>query len=303
MEQFDLTGYDLVLSTSHCVALGAITPAGVPHLSYVHTPMRYVWVFYKEYFAGNPAVDLLMRPFAHYLRMWDFGAAQRVDALAANSENVRRRIQKFYRRDATVIYPPIEMERIRAAARAAEEGGEPAAEEPGEAFLMVTALTPYKRVEVALGAFRRTGKPLVIVGTGPSLPRLRTLAPQNVRFVGRVKDSELFRLYRTSIALVQTSEEDFGMAPLEAQASGRPSIAYRVGGASEAIQDGVTGVLFDEQSVDSLEDALRDFEPERFPPERCRENAARFDVPRFRAQFLRWVESSASALPHAAPGR
>jgi len=294
VEQFDLCGYDLVISSSHAVALGALTTAETPHLAYLHTPMRYVWRFYEEYFGRKKAgllVNTLMRPVTHYLRLWDFQAAQRPDALAANSENVRRRIRKHYRRESTVIHPPIDVDRYRPAAAGAARPAEPSY------YLMVTALVPYKRVDVAVEAFRRTGTELRVVGTGPERARLAQSAPANVRFLGRVPEEELIRLYAGCAAFVQTSEEDFGMAPLEAQASGRPVIAYGAGGAAETVVDGETGVLFGEQSADGLEEALRSFEPERFDGALAVANAERFDLGRFRARFLRWVEREAGSSP------
>jgi len=271
---------DLVFSTSHCVAKAAVAPPGAVHLSYVHTPMRYVWDMYDDYFgpgrAGLP-VRAAMRLLRPWLRWWDARTAPRVDHFIANSEHVRERIQRHYGRDATVIHPPVDAERFAIA------------KETGDYYLVVSAFAPYKRIDVAIAAFARLGRPLKIVGSGQDEARLKRMAPSNVEFLGWRDSAELRDLYAGCRAFVFPGEEDFGITPLEAQASGRPVIAYGKGGALETVRGArpsggrpdktCTGVFFDTQSEDALCEAVEYFEREApvSAPEQVRAHALTFD--------------------------
>jgi glycosyltransferase involved in cell wall biosynthesis len=247
-ERFDLSGFDLVLSSSHCVAKGVRPAPGALHLCYCHTPMRYVWDRYDDYFGpGRLGLfgRLVVPAAAAGLRAWDAASAGRVDRFAANSAYVAGRIRRYYGREAEVIPPPVDTDCFT-----------PGPDRPGTYDLVVSALAPYKRLELALEAYRDTGWPLRIVGTGPEEARLRALAPAEVSFLGRVEDSELRELYRGCRAVLMPGVEDFGIVPLEAMACGRPAIVYGEGGGPESVQAGRTGVVFSEQSVAALRAAL-----------------------------------------------
>ena len=243
-EQLDLSEYDLVISSSHACAKGVLTRADALHVSYCHTPMRYAWDFHAEYQRSLPAV---LRPLSalilHGMRIWDFAAAQRVDRFIANSHGVAKRIEKWYRRPSTVIHPPIQGDRFKVGI-------------PGKAFLVVSRLVPYKRVDLAIEAFNRLGLPLRIVGDGPLYKRLARLACPNVLFLGQLSDAEVAAEMSSARALIFPAHEDFGLVPLEAMASGRPVVAFGTGGALETVVDGLTGTFFAEQSVDALCDAV-----------------------------------------------
>ncbi|NQT34182.1 glycosyltransferase [bacterium] len=275
IESFDLNGYDLVISTSHCVAKGVIPAPNALHVAYIHTPMRYVWDLRSDYIGPkklkSPA-RAIAGIAAHYLRSWDVSSSARVDEFVANSNWVSSRIKKYYRRDASVVYPPVSIERFSPG-----NGG-------GGYFLIVSALVPYKRVDIAIEAFSRLRKKLVVVGDGPERHRLKHLAGSNVKFTGSVSSEDLVELYRNSEALIYPGIEDFGIVLVEAQACGRPVIAFKGGGALETvISDGdkLTGVFFTEQSSQSLIDTLTDFEPHRYDPAVIRSNAERFKRERF----------------------
>lgn len=277
IERFDLGGFDLVVSTSHCVAKGVLPPRGVPHVCYCHTPMRYIWTSYEEYVGrgrASLAARLALAASVGYLRRWDVESAARVGVFVANSENVARRITRIYGREAIVLRPWVD--------HGFYTPGEGAR---SERFLVVTALVPYKRVELALEAFAGLDRELVVAGGGPLLGRLSRRAPRNVRFLGRVSDEVLRDLYRTSRALVFPGEEDFGIVPLEAMACGTPVIAYRAGGALETVVEGRTGVFFDEPTPDALAAAVRGFDADRFDSSWTRAHAERFDRARFLAAF------------------
>jgi glycosyltransferase involved in cell wall biosynthesis len=287
IEQFDLRSYDLVLSTSHCVAKGVIVPPHACHISYIHTPMRYVWDLFEEYF-GAPRTGRLKRLvisfFANYLRMWDVTSAARVDEFIANSGHVRRRIQRYYARDAVVLHPPVDTARFTIRA-------------PEDFYLCVSALAPYKRLDLAVEACRRLGRKLKVVGTGQDATRLKPLADAGVELLGWQSDEAVAELYAKCQAFLFPGEEDFGITPVEAQASGRPVIAYGKGGALETVRgldaDEPTGVFFESQTVEHVMDAIKMFEANatRFVPERIREHALSFDRAHFRANVKAHVDA------------
>jgi glycosyltransferase involved in cell wall biosynthesis len=238
---------DLVISASHCVAKSIRPPPGARHLCYCFTPMRYAWVFQREYLGGNSARRLLAAPLLAWLRRWDRKTASRVDMFVAISRHVQDRIARFYGRESGVVYPPVNV---------GWWTPEPA---PGGAQtydLVVSALVPYKRVDLAVAAYNRTGFPLKIVGTGGEAARLRSMAAPNVELLGWQSDEAIRELYRGCRLLVFPGEEDFGIVPLEAQACGRPVVAFARGGAVETVVDGGTGVLFGRQDEESLAAAV-----------------------------------------------
>src|ERR1039457_1158559 len=252
LESFDLRGYDLVVSSESGPAKGVITSSGTRHLCYCHTPMRYLWDLYPAYrneWTRSRWKRAAMTPLSSYLRQWDFSSAARVDRFIANSENVRGRIWKTYRRDAQVVHPPVDVESF--AWKPAEDY-----------FLIVSELVPYKEVDTAVRLFAKTGRRLKIAGGGPELRRLRKMAAPGVEFLGRVSDVELRNLYARSRALLLPGEEDFGITAVEALASGKPVIALGRGGALETvpIDKPQGGIFFSEASDESLREAIERWE-------------------------------------------
>lgn len=281
LEQLDLRGYDLVISSESGPAKGVITGPDTLHICYCHTPMRYVWDMSHEYTSSQGALKrTIMAPLLLYLRMWDRLSADRVDYFIANSDNVRRRIQKHYRRDATVIHPPVDVDAF----------GKP--EDLGDYYLLAGQLVSYKRADLAVRAFSGSGKRLVVIGEGEQLKELRAIAGSGVEVLGRQSDEELRMHYGRCRALIFPGEEDFGMVPVEAMASGRPVIAYARGGALETVVDGKTGVFFSEQTERSLMDAVERFEAteKKYNSEEIRKHAASFDRSRFQSEIRAFVK-------------
>lgn len=266
IEQFDLTDYTLVLSLSHCVAMGAITRPECCHICYCFTPVRYIWDQYWQYFGGlRPGLKkMTVAWFAHNLRQWDVAASRRVDYYLTTSDHVAKRIWKYYRRPSVVMPPGVDTDYFQPAPGV------------GDFFLIVSALSPYKRLDLAIEACNRRNAQLVIIGWGPEEKRLRRLAGPTIRFLGAQPDSVLRQHYQHCRALIFPGEEDFGLTPLEAQASGRPVLAYARGGALETIIDGVTGLFFQEPTVESLCGMLEDFDGSRFDSQIIRNQALRF---------------------------
>jgi glycosyltransferase involved in cell wall biosynthesis len=292
LRSFDLRGFDLVISSSHCVAKGARVPPGTPHLAYVHSPMRYMWDQFDAYFGPGRAslpVRLAAAAVRPALQAWDRRTAAAPDVLVANSDHVARRIARFWGRQAEVIHPPVALGRFAAQASPPGDGGY---------FLWLGALAPYKRVDLAVEAFRRSGQVLWIAGDGQDARLLRAGLPPNVRWLGKVSDAEVPELYRGARALVFPGEEDFGIAPLEALASGRPVIALARGGALETLTP-ETGVFFDAPTPEALVAALGRFEAcERsFDPARARARAELFSEERFRAAIRVRVEALLAGRP------
>lgn len=268
IERLDLSEFDLIVSSSHAVAKSVIPRPGALHISYVHTPMRYVWDLFDQYFnrEGMGSVQLAMiRLLAARLRRWDARTASRVRHFIANSQYIAERIQRCYGRSATVIHPPVDTTRFQVTE---PQGGE---------YLVLSALVPYKRVDIAIEAANAASLPLRIIGDGPERRRLQRLAGPTVRFDGWLSDAEVERAYAACRALLFPGEEDFGIVPVEAMASGRPVIAYGRGGATETVVEGVSGVLFEEQTAASLLAAIRRFETLSFDARHLRSHAERFD--------------------------
>lgn len=285
IEQFDFTGFDLVITSNHCVAKGARVPPTALHVCYCHTPMRYIWGLYDEYFGKGRAGVLTrmgMRLFVHSLRRWDVRTASNPHYFIANSEHVRRRISTLYHRASDVIYPPVDTSFFRSSTQG-DDGY----------FLIVSALVPYKRVDLAIEAFNELGERLVIVGDGPDESRLRAIARGNIEFVGRQTDERLKDYYSRSRALIFPGEEDFGIVPVEAMASGKPVIAFARGGALETVIDSdhfKTGILFKEQTVGSVVNAVRKFRAQDFPREALLSHALKFDREVYKRRLSEYLE-------------
>lgn len=278
IEQFDLSAYDLVISVSASFAKGVITRSSARHICFCLTPPRFLWdnsqKFSREFGFSWP-IRAMMPPFISYLRLWDRYAADRVDEFWRISDFVGGRIEKYYRRPSKLIYPPIDIEKFEKAS-GSDHGY----------YLMVGRLVSYKKFDMAIQAFNELKLPLKIIGAGPELGRLKKMAGQNIEFLGQIGDEELTRRYQECRALIFPQEEDFGIVPLEAMASGRPVIAYRAGGAMETIIEGETGVFFDEQKPEALVQVIHDFKSDNFKASVCRARAEEFSTAIFKKKVL-----------------
>jgi glycosyltransferase involved in cell wall biosynthesis len=283
VERLDVARHDVLVSSSSAFAHGVRPGPGAVHVCYCHSPFRYAYheratALAEAPRAARPALGAALRR----IRRWDAGAAARVDHYIANSTITRERIRRLYGRDAPVIHPPVEVERFTAG-------------EPGDQVLVVGELVAHKRVDVVLEAARRAGTGVVVVGEGPERRRLEAAHP-HARFLGRISDSSLAHEYATAKALVCATVEEFGICAVEAQAAGRPVVAPRAGGTGETVVDGVTGVLLDEVTVDTLADALRHTDFDRFDPALVRANAERFSTQTFRERLRAEVERACGRL-------
>ena len=277
LRRLDLSGYDLIISSESGPAKGVRKPKGAVHICYCHTPMRYLWDLSDEYAQSASILQRLgMKLLGPSLRKWDVWSASQVDHFIANSQFVAERIRRIYNREAEVIYPPVDVERFNALKR-----------DPQEFYLFFGQLTAYKRADLAVQAFNRLGKRLVVAGTGECFQTLEKMAGPNIEFVGRVSDGQRDKLYSQAKALIFPGVEDFGIIPVEAQAAGCPVIAFGQGGAIETVVENETGLFFGGQTVDSLCEAIQRFDKLEFNGSACRINAARFSA----EQFVRAIHS------------
>ena len=293
IERFNLSGYELVLSFSHCVAKGVKVCRNVPHICYCHTPMRYAWFMRDEYLSSFGSMKRWVADkLLDYLKNWDRRTSAGVTHFIANSKNVQNRIKQAYNRDSTVIYPPVDHERFTISG---EDGGY---------YLVVSALVPYKRVDLAVSAFKGLNQKLLIVGNGSESNHLKRIASKNVSFIDRANDNEIAEYMKKSKALIFPGEEDFGIVPLEAQACGKPVIAFGKGGALETViglehnqnqteKAKATGIFFSEQNPLTLQNAILRFERIRnqFRPRKCRDNAIRFTRSVYQRSMKKYIET------------
>jgi glycosyltransferase involved in cell wall biosynthesis len=288
-ESFDLTGYDLVIASSSSCAKGVITSPATPYIAYIHSPMRYAWDLYFDYFKRSGLITrFFMKRQMPKIRQWDFISSQRIDTLVANSAYIARRIKKFWNRDSKVIFPPVDTERI-------SPNGLP----PEDFYVVFSRFVPYKRIDLAISACGKTGRRLVVIGGGKLEKDLKSLAAKyshdaKITFTGRISDGEVKDYLQKCRALIFCAEEDFGIIPVEAQAAGRPVIAFGKGGALETVQDGKTGVFFSEQTDESLVEALDRFEKLEadgaFKSETISAWAKKFSAERFRDEIKATVK-------------
>jgi glycosyltransferase involved in cell wall biosynthesis len=285
IEQFDLSGYDLVLSSNHAVAKGVLTRADQLHICYVHTPVRYAWDLQPQYFQPGTSVArgvrrTIAQVILHYLRLWDVATVNRVDHFIANSQYVARRIWKTYRRDAAVIYPPVNVEQFQPHDRR------------DDFYFTLSRFVPYKRVDLIVSAFNQLGLPIVIIGDGADWKRIQAMAKPNIRLLGHQPDEVVIDHMQRCKAFVYAAAEDFGISLVEAQAAGAPVITYGKGGATESVIPGKTGLFFSEQTVESLVETVKLFESDvyLFNPDYSRRNAERFTSEQFRYKISQFIE-------------
>lgn len=279
-ESYDLSEFDVVVSSTSAFSKGIIQPADALHICYCHTPTRYLWSdthSYVEELRVPGLIKKLLPPLLTQLRSWDKIAADRVDFFVANSETVRRRIKKYYGRESDVIHPPADINEFVIS------------DNPKEYYLIGGRLVAYKRYDLVVEAFNKTGLPLKIFGTGPLEADLKRKAAKNIQFLGRVSNDERARLFQDAIAFLHPQEEDFGITPVESMAAGRPVIAYRRGGALETVVDGVTGVFFDRQEWEELADTVLNFDHTKYDPKKIREHAEKFSLKIFHEQLHEYV--------------
>ncbi len=288
VEMMNLDEYDIVLSSCHSVSKGVITKPSTLHLSYCHTPMRYAWEnwdFESRLKKFPPLLHPLIRRQIKKIRKWDYCAAQRVDDFIANSTYIAGKIKEHYGRDSTVIYPPVRTDRFR-----------PAPNPKGDYYFSVGRLIPYKRFDLLVETFNKLGLPLKIAGTGPEYKKLKAMAKPNVELLGHLEQKDLAELYAHGRALLFPQVEDAGIVPLEAMAAGRPVIALNHGGSLDTMQEGITGVLFNEQTVESLTEAIRKFESMSFNPARIRSHAMQFGTEVFKKKINDHIETKWKAF-------
>jgi glycosyltransferase involved in cell wall biosynthesis len=277
-ESFDLTGFNLVISVTSESAKGVRTKPGTLHICYCLTPTRYLWSHHHEYFRGQSS-KAMAKPFVDKLRKWDKVAAKRPDKIIAISTEVKNRIKKYYDRESEIIFPPVNVNKFQATNSKLKI-------EKDKYYLTVSRLVKYKRVDLVIKTFNKLGYPLVIIGTGREENKLKQMAGKNIKFAGQVSEKDLSVYYCNARALIMPQEEDFGIVAIEAQSFGVPVIAYKKGGANDTVINGKTGLLFDQQNVESLAEAITTFEKMEFVVDNLYTNAKRFSKEIFKSNVL-----------------
>ncbi|PIT90481.1 MAG: glycosyltransferase family 4 protein [Candidatus Komeilibacteria bacterium CG10_big_fil_rev_8_21_14_0_10_41_13] len=284
-EQLDFSDYDIVISSSSAFSKGILTPPNTLNISYCHSPTRYLWSDahkYVEELKQPKVIKKLLPIMLNRLRTWDYTAAQRVDKFIANSEFVAKRIKKYYQRESTVIYPPVETDKFKIS------------EELGNYYVLVSRLRPYKKVDLAIKAFNKLHIPLKIIGGGEEITSLKKIAKDNIEFLGEASDQKRNEVISKALAFIHPQEEDFGIAAVEAMASGRPVIAYKSGGALETVQEGLSGKLFAEQSWEALAEAVLEFQKDlnNYDARAIKNHAENFSVNQFEKKMKDFVSQS-----------
>lgn len=288
VESYDLSEYDVVVSTSSSYAKGVVTRPGTVHVAYCHTPTRFLWSDTHSYVQEVGIPKMLQRfvqMLLSHVRIWDRIASERPDVIIANSSVVQKRIKKYYHRESNIIYPPVKVSDFTPVSL----------DEVGNYFFAGGRLVPYKRFDLLVTAFNKLGRPLKIFGTGPELERLKKMAHPNIEFLGRISEAELKKHYAHCQAFLNPQEEDFGITMIEALASGRPVIAYNKGGATEIVKHGVNGMLINYQTWEDFANAILDFDARSFPPETVRATVERFDVERFKKEIQQAVDDAVAS--------
>lgn len=284
IEQFDLSGYDVVLSSSHAVAKGVLTHSNQLHISYVHTPIRYAWDLYHQYLyesgLNHGLKGILAKYFLHKIRLWDVSTANRVDHYIANSHYIARRIKKAYGKSSDVIYPPVDIYKF--ALR----------ESKSDFYLTASRMVPYKKIDLIVEAFSQTDKKLLVIGDGPDMGKIKSKASKNIELLGFADDKTMADLMGQAKAFVFAAEEDFGITPVEAQACGTPVICFGRGGTLETVKEGISGLYFMEQNIRELLATVDKFEQsyDKFEPIKIRENSLKFSRARFESEIKSYVE-------------
>ncbi len=283
IEQFDLSEYDLVISSSNAWAKSILTKPETKHICYCNSPMRFAWDWYHNYL-GEQKMSKFKRaiiyPLMSYLRVWDYSSASRVDKWLANSKHVQKRIKKYYRADSQVVYPPVDVERFEVK------------KDNAGYFLVVSRLSPYKKIDLAVKAFNKLGLHLVVIGEGQQKKELEKMAEHNIEFLGFKSDEVTKEYYENCRGFIFCGEEDFGITPVEAMACGKPVVAFRKGGCLETVVEGVTGEFFDEETPDSLMETVEKLikKEKQYDSQEIRQQAEKFSVERFKENVLRLVE-------------
>lgn len=285
-ESFDFSKYDLVISVTSAEAKGIITKPNTLHICYCLTPTRYLWSGYFDYPIRN-----IIKPIISRLRLWDQIACQRPDVYVSISEAVSKRIKKYYRRDSKVIYPPVDLTKFRILPDG-QTSAEPLIRNNPRYYLIVSRLVRYKRIDIAIESFNQLGFPLIVIGRGSETGKLRKLAKENIFLMDDLTDEKVLEYYQNCIAVIFPGEDDFGIVPLEAQACGKPVIAFRAGGALETIIEGKTGEFFNLQNPESLIKVIKDFDPQKYKPEDCRKNSEKYSAEIFRKIFKESIINS-----------
>ncbi|MCX7998951.1 MAG: glycosyltransferase, partial [Leptospiraceae bacterium] len=289
IETFDLRGYDFILSSSHCVAKGVIPPPNVKHLSYIHSPMRYVWDLYYDYFPNKKGLKFfLIQTISNYLRTWDIASCARVDKFVANSKFISERIYRYYRRKSSVVHPPC-----------LPEGAKVVWEKKEDYYLIVSAFAPYKRVDLAIEAFRENGKRLLIIGGGQDEKKIKKNLPKNVELLGNLPREKISEYYKKAKGFIFPGLEDFGITPVEAQSFGTPVIAYGKGGALETVLHEKTGIFFYEQTSEALNEAIQKLEKKDLQKKDFEENIQRFTEEKFIKEIQNHVDTLLRESSHS----
>jgi len=282
IEQFDLSEYDMILSSSHAFAKGVLTHSEQIHISYLHTPIRYAWDLYFRYLKENNLKRgfkaTILKYILHKIRIWDYSTANRVDYYIANSKYIAKRVAKIYNKNATVIYPPVDIDKFKLY------------KDKEDFYITVSRLVPYKKIDLIVEAFSKTNKKLVVIGDGSQMEDIKSKATANIKILGYQDDSVVLDYMQRAKGFIFAGIEDFGITPVEAMACGTPVIALKEGGLKESVKNGINGVFFEQQSTESIIEALKRFETISFKPSLVRDSVKKFGRDRFREEIKEFIK-------------